>query len=136
MARDKFSRIRMFTIALVVGFVAAACQTDGGGPPGTSAAGWHQIAVGAGQVIGSTKADPKVEKAMAQVKEYCPYLRAASVGVTIFSPAKAQEAAAIAAGVVKTVCDAPPPRTVAEALVLSAEVYRTYLAVRQSRQSV
>lgn len=126
--------MKRFILALVaLGSLAlAGCQNL---TSQTSAAGWGRIAEGVGQVVGSTKADPKVEKVMAQIYAYCPELRIAATGATVFSPASVQKAAEIASTIVRTACDAPPARTVAEAIALSGLVAEAVLAIRQAQSA-
>lgn len=121
-------------LAVACALAVSACVPKDGSP-GTSSQGWHQIPVGVGQVIGQTKADPKVEKTMAQVYAYCPELRIAAAGATLFSPQSVQKAAEIAGSLVRTACDAPPPRTVAEAIALTGVVVEAILVVRQAQKT-
>lgn len=116
---------RRLLIAFIAAAALAGCQT--------SASGWGQIAAGVGQMVGSTKTDPKVEKVMAQIHAYCPELRMVAAGATIFSPASVQKAAETASVLVRTACDAPAVRTVGEAIALSGLVVETVLAARQAQ---
>ncbi|MEZ2410572.1 hypothetical protein AB6806_27625 [Bosea sp. RCC_152_1] len=97
----------------------------------TSAAGWEQIAVGTGQVIGKTKADEKVAKASVELAKYCGALQAVAVGATIFAPERQKSAAAMAAAAVNTVC-ANPPSDVASALTTAAAAYGAVIAAQQT----
>lgn len=117
------SRIRLLAISLIVGSGVAGCvATNGAGPPGTSAEGWKQIAQGAGQVIGETKADAKIAKEADKLYQFCGAMRTATVGVTIFSPDKYKQAAQIAQATIATVCD-QQPRSVREGLVTAAAAW-------------
>ena len=70
---------------------------------------------------------------MAQVYAYCPELRIVATGATVFSSQSVQKAAEIAGTIVRTACDAPPARTVAEAIALSGVVIEAVLAIRQAQ---
>jgi hypothetical protein len=115
--------------ALALAMLATACVPRDGAGPGTSAEGWRQIAVGAGTVIGRTKADPAVAKASAKLAEYCGALQTVAIGATLFAPENQRRAAAIASAAVTTVC-ASPPADVASALIVAAD---TYSAVRAAQ---
>lgn len=115
--------------ALALALLATACAPRDGAGPGTSAEGWRQIAVGAGTVIGRTKADATVARASADLAEYCGALQAVAFGATIFAPEKHRNAAAIASAAVSAVC-ASPPTDVASALVVAADAYSAAQAAR------
>ncbi|MCO5092076.1 hypothetical protein [Bosea sp. (in: a-proteobacteria)] len=93
----------------------------------TSAAGWGEIASGAGKVIGQTKYDTKVAKASEEFSRYCGGLRAVAMGASIFAPEKHQALARQAAAAVNSVCD-NPPADVASALSAAAKAYEAVLA--------
>lgn len=115
--------------ALALALLATACVSRDGAGPGTSSEGWRQIAVGAGSVIGRTKADAAVAKASVRLSEYCGALQAIAFGATLFAPEKQRNAAAIASAAVTTVC-ASPPADVASALVVAADAYSAAQAAR------
>lgn len=110
-------------VAVACALALAGCQTS------TSAAGWGQIAAGAGQVIGSTKADGQVAKASAKLEQYCAGLRAVALSATLFAPERNRLAAQQAAVAVNKICDAPPA-DVASALKFAADAYAAAIAVR------
>ncbi len=118
-------------ICSTVAFALSGCLSarDGGGPPGTSSTGWHQIAVGTGQVIGATKVDAKVAKASEKLSQYCIWLRSAAAVGTIFAPEKQRKVANMASAAVNTVCDSPPT-DVATALVTAARAYDAVIAAQ------
>jgi len=119
-----------FLLALVaLGSLAlAGCQSVTGYQLSqTSAAGWQQIAAGAGQVFGQTKYDGKVAQASQQLANYCGALRAVAMGASIFAPEKHQALAKQAAAAVNSVCD-NPPSDVASALTAAAKAYEAVLA--------
>ena len=93
------NRLITAALALTCALAASACT------PTTSATGWHQIAIGVGNVIG---ADPKIAAASDTLERYCGALRAVALGASIFAPAKHRAVAAQAAAAVNTLCDAPP----------------------------
>lgn len=113
-------------LALACALAVSACVPKDGAP-GTSAAGWGQIAVGVGQVIGQTIYDAKVAKAGEQLANYCGALRAVAMGVSIFAPEKHQALAKQAGAAVNSVCD-QPPSDVASALTAAAKAYEAVLA--------
>lgn len=117
--------------ALALAMLATACvPRDGGGPPGTSAQGWGQIAAGVGAVVGPSRADPAIARTSARLAEYCGALQAVALGAPIFAPEKQRNAAAIASAAVNAVCAAPPD-DLASAL---ATAVRTYEAVEAARR--
>jgi len=116
-------------LAVACAITLSACVPKDGTGPGTSSEGWRQIAVGAGQVIGKTKADESVARASAQLARYCGALQAMALGASIFAPEKQRNVAAMAAVGVNTVC-ASPPADVGAALVVAAD---TYSAVRAAQ---
>ncbi|SEG59325.1 hypothetical protein [Bosea lathyri] len=117
-------------LAVACALAASACvPKDGGGPLGSTSAGYHQIAVGVGTVIGKTKADEKVAKASEQLTKYCGALQAVALGATLFAPEKQRNIAAMAAAAVNTVC-ANPPADVAAALTIVADSYAAVLEAR------
>lgn len=115
-------------LAVACSIALAGCQSWNSQ---TSAAGWGQIAAGAGQVIGKTKADEQVAKASAELAKYCGALQAVAVGATIFAPEKQKNVAAMAAAAVSTVC-ANPPSDVASALTTAAAAYGAVVAAQQA----
>jgi predicted small secreted protein len=117
--------MKRLVLALVaLGALAlAGCQT----PRTTSATGWGQIAVGAGQVIGETKYDAKVAKASEELDRYCGALRAVAMGATLFAPEKQRAIAVQASAAVNSVCDTPPSN-VATALTAAVKAYEAVLA--------
>lgn len=114
-------------LALACALAVSACVPKDGAGPGTSAAGWQQIAAGAGQVIGQTKYDAKVAQASAEFSRYCGALRAVAMGASIFAPEKHQAIAKQASAAVNSVCD-NPPSDVASALTAAAKAYEAVLA--------
>lgn len=115
-------------LAVACSIALAGCQSWN---TQTSAAGWEQIATGAGQVIGKTKADEKVAKASAELAKYCGALQAVAVGATIFAPEKQKNVAAMAAAAANTVC-ANPPSDVATALTTAAAAYGAVIAAQNA----
>lgn len=120
---------RFFLALVALGSLAlAGCQSIPGYQLSqTSAAGWQQIAAGAGQVIGQTKYDGKVAQASQQLANYCGALGAVAMGASIFAPEKHQALAKQAAAAVNSVCD-NPPSDVASALTAAAKAYEAVLA--------
>lgn len=116
------SRIRLFAISLIAGLGLAGCVSNGSGPPGWGSKDYGALAVAAGNVIGETKADPKIAKEADKLYQFCGSLRAVTTGATIFSPEKYRQAAQIAQATVSTVCD-QKPRSVREALVTAAAAW-------------
>lgn len=117
------SHLRLASLALVCGVALGGCvATNGAGPPGTTAEGWKQIAQGAGQVIGETKADPKIAAAADKVYQYCNVIRPVATGASLFSPDNVKKAAEIARAAVTTLCE-EKPRSIKEALVTIAGMY-------------
>ncbi|MCO5091551.1 hypothetical protein [Bosea sp. (in: a-proteobacteria)] len=115
--------------ALACALAASACIPKDDAGPKTSAEGWRQVAAGAGQIIGKTKADATVARASATLDETCTALRVIAVGATLFSPERYRIAARQAAAAVDTICDSPPA-DVASALTLAADAYAAVVAVR------
>jgi hypothetical protein len=115
--------------AVACALFASACIPREGA--GTSPTGWGQIAVGVGQVIGSTKADTKVAKASEQLGKYCGALQAVAFGATLFAPEKQRNIAEMAAAGVNAVC-ASPPADVASALTTAAKTYEAVLAASRA----
>ncbi len=117
------SHFRLVSLALVCGVALGGCQTfQGAVLQQSSAEGWKQIAQGAGQVIGETKADPKIAAAADKVYQYCNVIRPVATGASVFSPDNIKQAAEIARAAVSKLCE-EKPRSVKEALVTLAGVY-------------
>lgn len=109
-------------LALACALSVAACAPRDGSGPGTSAAGWHQIAVGVGAVVGPTRADTSVAKASEQLDRYCGGLRAVAALGTLFATSDYARIVREASAVVATVCERKP-KDVAAALVTAAAAY-------------
>lgn len=128
---------RYFALPTLIACAAllGACTTvqNGGGPPGTSSAGWGQIAAGTGTVIAESKigpkADAKVAQAAEQLDKYCGALRTAAAIGGIFVPEKQRNIANMAQAGIDAVCEAPPRDTKA-ALVTAVKVYDAVQAAR------
>ncbi len=121
------NRILLALVALGTLALAGCQSVTGYQLSQSSASGWHQIAAGAGQVIGQTKYDAKVAQASAEFSRYCGALRAVAMGASIFAPEKHQALARQAAAAVNSVCD-NPPADVASALAAAAKAYEAVLA--------
>jgi len=115
---------RLFA-AGAVACLLAACQTSQ-----SSSAGWQQIAVGAGAVIGETRIDPQVARISARLAERCAEVQTAALAVDLFAPETLRDAASQARTVLASVC-AAPPKNVAEALVALANAYAAIEAARR-----
>lgn len=115
---------RLFAAAAVA-CLLAACQTAK-----TSSAGWQQIAIGVGAVIGETKIDPHIERVSTKLATYCVDVQTAALAVDILAPAKLQDAASAGRIAVATFC-AAPPRNVPEALVALANAYAAIETARR-----
>lgn len=121
-------------LALAFALAVSACVPKDG-PPGTSAAGWGQIAAGVGQVIGQTEYDAKVAKASEQLARYCGALKAVAFGAGLFAPEKHKAIAVQAGAAVSSVCDAPPTN-VATALTAAVKAYEAVLAAGKAADVV
>ena len=114
-------------LAVACALAVSACVPKDGAGSGTSAAGWHQIAVGAGQVIGQTKYDAKVAKVSDKIAPYCGAMQLVAAGATIWSPEKHRAIAQQAAAAVTSACN-DPPSDVATALTAVVKAYEAVLA--------
>jgi len=124
----KISIIFALTAATLVG----GCQYQ---LSQTSAQGWGQIAAGAGQVIGKTSADPKIQKSLDQLYAKCDSLRLLAAAGVMLAPEKQRKAAQIASAAIDGVCLSPPSEdltAVQAALTTAIKAYEAAIAVQKT----
>lgn len=113
-------------LALACALTLGACTTSG-----DSAAGWGQIARGAGIVLGETKLDPQIERVSTRLAERCAELQTAALAVDLLAPDRLRAAAADGRAVIAAFC-ARPPKNVGEALVAIADAFAALQAARRA----
>jgi len=96
---------------------------------------WGEVAMGVGATVGQTKADPKIQKVVDTIYQYCGTLRTVAALGTVFAPEKQRKAAEIASAAISGVCDSPPTgdlNAVQAALTTAVKAYEAAMAVQRT----
>lgn len=126
--------MKKFSLALIVGLAVAL----GGCLETTSRNNdpfWGEVAMGVGDTVGQTKADPQIQKAVDTIYQYCGSLRTVAALGTMFAPEKQKKAAEIASAAIRGVCDSPPTgnlNAVQAALTTAVKAYEAAIAVQRT----